>query len=322
MKIQIAARFRPFSHLPGASCVLPGSCVVIEAFPTLLRIGPQEWKMPLTGPVHGFTLQQDLEKNVVFVFGRAKEGYFRLRLQAHDDGVQIISEKGPLSSDKINVKMRRAPLGAPERLSLGSHKAQDWDLVQRRLGLKEILPLLFFLGQKIPKVGPQKLSGTATLLQWPDKRDALEEALLRLIQAGFKGMLVPRWIDDQYQGLSPDTPTLGDPFFILQEAARQIRSLFFEQNERRLAFLPRLPISFDAGRMVGLIAPGIGTIDFEWSKKRLRRVVLYANTSGEVLFDLPKEIATFRIQRKQKISKNTPILLESNKTYHFDCFES
>lgn len=321
MKIKIAARLKPFSHTPGISCVIPGSCSVIEAFPTLLRIGGHDWKMPLTGPVSGFTLQQDLEKNCVFVFGKAKEGYFRLRIEARDDGFQIHSEKGSLKSARIELEVHHFSKSTFERLSLGNHKAQDWDQVQRRGDLKEILPILFCLGQKTPLIPPQPLSGTARLLSLPSERLLLAPALEVFLKAAFKGILVPRLIDDQHQGLVPDEPVKGDPFFLLQEGAKMVRSLFFKQNERRLAFLPNLPVPFDSGRMLGIQAPGIGEIDLEWSKKILRRVILRPTTPGEVIFELQKEIKTFRVGKKKKLKRDEPLLLEPGTTYHLDRFE-
>ncbi|MBX7067585.1 MAG: hypothetical protein K1X28_10185 [Parachlamydiales bacterium] len=321
MKIEIAARLKPFSHTPGMSCVIPKSNGVIEAFPTLLRINGKEWKIAITGPVHGFTLQQDLERDCVYVFGKAKEGYFRLRIESHDDRFQIVSEKGPLKNGEIRAENAISTMNRFERLSLGSHKAQDWDLVQRRGDLKEILPTLFYLGQKIPHVAPQPLTGTAVLLNLPEGREKLEEALLAFIKAGFKNMLVPRLVDDQHQGFVPEGDAKGNPIFLIQEGSKMIRSLFFRQNERRLSFLPHLPISFDAGRMVGLIAPGIGEIDLEWSKKLLRRAVIRAAVSGEVIVELQKEIKTFRISKKKKIKRGEPLLLEAGKTYHLDRFE-
>lgn len=321
MKIKIGERLRPFSLIPGAACVIPGSSVVIEAFPTLLRIAGREWKMPLTGPVAGFTLQQDLEKNAVFIFGKAKEGYFRIRVEAKSSGFQITSEKGPLKSAHIDAEVLYLSKPIFERLSLGSHKSQDWDQVQRRCDLKEILPALFCLGQKVPLILPQPLTGTARLLEWPDDRKELTPAIEAFFKAAFKDILVPRLMDDQHQGLVPEEPVKGDPFFLLQEGAKKIRALFFKQNERRLAFLPNLPIPFDSGRMLGIQAPGIGEIDFEWSKKRLRRVILRAITSGEVLFELQNEIKTFRVGKKKKLRKDEPLLLEAGKTYHLDRFQ-
>ena len=54
MTIKIAAKLRPFSHVPGAACVIPGTSAVIEAFPTLLRIDGHEITLNLTGPVKDF----------------------------------------------------------------------------------------------------------------------------------------------------------------------------------------------------------------------------------------------------------------------------
>jgi hypothetical protein len=321
MKIKIAARLKPFSHTPGASCVIPGSCAVIEAFPTLLRIQDRDWKMPLTGPVSGFTLQQDLEKNCVYVFGKAKEGYFRVRIEARGDGFEIHSEKGPLKSDRIAAEVSCISKSALERLSLGNHKAQDWDQLQRKGDLKEVLPILFFLGQKTPLIPPQPFSGTARLLSLPSDRILLAPALEAFFKAAFKGILVPRLTDDQHQGLVSEEPVEGNPFFLLQEGAKMIRSLFFKQNERRLFFLPNLPIPFDSGRMLGIQAPGIGEIDLEWSKKILRRVILRPFAPGEVLFELQKEIKTFRVGKKKKQRRDEPLLLEPGTIYHLDRFE-
>jgi hypothetical protein len=302
MNIKIAERLRPFSLIPGAACVIPGSCSVLEAFPTLLRISGHEWKMPLTGPVAGFTMQQDLEKNCVYVFGKAKEGYFRLRIQASDSGFQITSEKGPLKSAHIDAEVPFVSKLLFERLSLGNHKSQDWDQVQRRSDLKEILPILFCLGQKIPPIPHQPLTGT-------------------FFKAAFRNLLVPRLIDDQHQGFVSDESAAGNPFFLIQQGAKMIRELFFRQTERRLAFLPNLPIPFDSGRMLGLQALGIGEIDLEWSKKLLRRVVIRAAASGEVLFELQNEIKSFRVAKKRKLKSNEPLLLEAGKTYHLDRFQ-
>jgi hypothetical protein len=321
MKIKIAERLRPFSLIPGSACVIPGSCAILEAFPTLLKIGGHKWPMLLTGPVAGFTLQQDLEKNCVYVFGRAKEGYFRLKIEAKDSGFAIESQRGPLPRAFISAEVPFVSSSSFERLSLGNHKAQDWDQVQRRSDLKEILPVLFCLGQKIPLILPQAPTGTAHLLHLPSQRKELEGALLSFFKASFKSLLVPRLFDDQYQGLSPIEPIVGNPFFLLQEGAKMIRSLFFQQTERRLGFLPQLPISFDAGRMLNVQAPGIGEIDFEWTKKTLRRVIVRATATGEVVSELQNEIKTFRVNKKRKMQKEEPLLLEAGKTYHLDRFE-
>ena len=164
--IKIADRFRPFSHKAGQICMVPCSTWAVEAYPTEIRMFRNEesvsLQLELTGPVDGFTLEQDLEKNVVRVFGRAKEGYFHFEI-AHKGKVLLISlkrgksipyqfagKKGVLEREQfLEILTDEAFIQYyTERLSLGMNKKLDWDLVTRRNDLKEILPVLFFLGQK------------------------------------------------------------------------------------------------------------------------------------------------------------------------------
>lgn len=319
MNLKIAQRLRPYSHVPGAACLIPGTLSRLRAYPTRLEIDGTVFPLPLTGPVQEFTLQQDLEKHCVFVFGRAPEGYFRLRIEGKEGSIALHSEKGPLEGDELRIQGTFVPKAPFERLSLGSHKALDWDLVQRRADPKDWLPVLFCLGQKIPPLSPQPLLGTARLLDLPKERLLLDSALENFFKAAFHEILVPRLKDDQYQGLSPDESASGHPAYLLQEGYQQIRSLFFSQNERRLAFLPRLPLSADAGRLLSIKAPGIGEIDFEWSKNLLRRVWIRPDTTGEIILELQKEIRSFRAYRKKQ-KATEPLLLEKGKFLYLDQF--
>jgi len=103
MKIKIAARYRPFSHLPGSSCLLPCTAIEVEAFPSLLRFwdlsGAErksvgEYPLDVVGPVAQFTLQQDLEKGSVAIWGHAKNGYYFLQLTATAEGIAIATRGG------------------------------------------------------------------------------------------------------------------------------------------------------------------------------------------------------------------------------------
>lgn len=321
MKITIREKLKPYSHKPGISCLIPGTYAEIEAFPTLLKIAGHEVKLPCTGPVVGFTLELDLERHCVFVFGQAKEGYFKLRVEASDSGFHVTSERGKILEKPIHIKQETifVPKGAVETLSLGSHKAQDWAKIQT--DLKTIVPILFCIGQKSPLLPPQALVGTAKLLELPEDRNALFGALQAFFKAAFTKMLIPRLVDDQHQGFVPSGPVNGNRFFLIQEGAKKLRSLFFQQTDRRLKLLPNLPVPFDCGKMIGVKAPGIGELDFEWSKKVLRCVVLRATTTGEVLFDLQKEIKTFRVDKDEKQKSTEPLLIKAGKTYLLDRFE-
>jgi len=344
MKITIAERLIPFSHTPGASCVIPGTTWEIEAFPTLLRIGRGkiELKLMLSGPIEEFTLQQDLEKNCVWIFGKAKEGYYRLRIEGSDSGFNLFAEKTPpkglvydgtahgtlKKKDHLHLPMEVVFVKKEihERLSLGSHKDQDWDLVQKRCDLKEILPVLFCLGQKTPYIPPQPLKGTARLLEIPTDRNQVAPAIQAFLKAAFTKILIPRLVDDQFQGLSPQESAEGNRFFLIQEGGKMVRNLFFKQEERRLKILPLLPTPLDSGRMIHMNAKGIGELDFEWSKKFLRRLILRATTSGEVIFVMPSEIKSFRVRKSLKEkgkrqSSQDPVLVEAGKTYFLDRFQ-
>lgn len=321
MNIRIAQPLRPYSHTPGAACLIPGTTCEMEAYPTLLRIGSLAIRLQLTGPVEGFTLEQDLPRRCVWVYGKAKEGYYRLRLEATDAGFHLYVEKGNLTINDRPCKPKdRLHFPAEfafalktdlEILSFGNYKSQDWDEVQKRSDLREILPVLFYLGQLIPPLPPQPLTGTARLLETPN--------LLAFFKAAFTKILIPRLVDDQHQGLIPDEPAPGNRHFLLQEGAKRLRSLFFIQNERRIQLLPALPPSLDAGKMGNIKATGIGTFDLEWTKKTLRRVTLHATTSGEVIFDL-KATKSFRTNKKATHKATEPLLIQAGKTYHLDRF--
>lgn len=340
MQIKIAQRLSPFSHVPGAGCLVPGTFWELEAFPTLLRFGKKiDVKLQLTGPVSEFTLQQDLEKNCVWVFGKAQEGYYRLKVEANDEGFILhadrVPEKGLTTSHgvlhkKQNILIRAEfPFSlrtAKERLSLGSHKNQDWDGVQKRCDLREILPTLFMLGQKLPPIPMQKMLGTAKLLELPKDRALATFSLENFFKAAFTKILVPRLKDDQYQGIAPDEPVDGNPAFLVQEGAKMVRGLFFKQNERRLEFLPFLPIPFDCGRLIQLQVQGVGEIDLEWSKKLLTTVIIRATTPGEVVLVLQKELKSLRVRTRLKEKGHRqkgdePLLLKAGHTYYLDRFQ-
>jgi hypothetical protein len=328
MKISIKERLKPFSHTPGAACLIPGTSWEIEVFPALIRLGKKyEAALHVRGPVKDFTLEQDLEKNCVWVFGHAKDGFYRLKFQGKPGGIELAVVNAPLGflvNGRQLAKEERLLFADEiefflptnwERLSLGVSKAQDWDLVLRRFDLQEILPVLYGLSQKIPYINPQPLQGTGKLLE--------EKNLDSFCRAAFSKILVPRLNDDQHQGfVLPETAT-GDPCFLLQEAARKIRSLFFHQEGSQISLLPLN--SFNAGRMIGIQANGIGSIDLEWASRTLRRSILRAASSGEMTIKLFKGLRSFRVrtslsQRGHRLEAGKPLLFESGKTYYLDQF--
>ncbi|MDE3055229.1 MAG: hypothetical protein KGI80_00815 [Verrucomicrobiota bacterium] len=335
MKITIAEKLRPFSHIPGITAIIPGTDCFIRAFPTLILLvrGTEEiaLRLSLTGPVENFTLQLDLEARVLRVFGKASEGFFRLRFSGTSKGVELFGEKVP--SQGIIVQGRTllhkehlffpldlsfsAPLRL-ERLSLGLHREQEWEKVMHRFDVAEILPFLFTLGQQTPwRKEPKRLLGSARLLRSAKLSD--------FCRVAFREMLVPRLFDDQHQGIVPEEGEKEDPLFLLPSTSAWIRSLFFSQKERELTLLPTS--LFPEGRLTQIAAAGIGELDLEWSKFTLRRAVLRCTTSLPFSLHLPAELSSFRLrsslhERGKRHQGRELLTLCEGTIYLFDQFHS
>ena len=105
MRLKIAEKIQPFSHLPGTSCVLPGSSYQLQIFPCLILLFDLSQGIPtlvyrleldIQGPVQDFTIFNDLEKGKVSVWGKSPTGFFRYHLLASAEGGVCLSlEKSP-----------------------------------------------------------------------------------------------------------------------------------------------------------------------------------------------------------------------------------
>ncbi len=338
MNVSIAEKFRLFSHTPGAACLIPGTLWTLQAFPTRLCFFHQDQRieviLQLTGPVRLFTLEQDLEKRAVRVFGQAKEGYFRLRITAGREGFSLHAERVPTGglatslgtlqakdSSLISLDMTFFEPLRKERLSLGSHKKQDWDAVQRRLDLREILPPLLYLAQHIPIL-------ETTQVVFPEEKSNAVSLLTTFFQAHCTNILVPRTTDDQHQGIAfPSVNQTLHPSALLHQAAQWARSLFLETTETQISILSHLPSEFASGRFLDASLGRFGSLDMEWASSCLRKLVIKAAISGEIPFIWPKHVRSFRIRtdrfeqgRYQKTTE--PFRAEAAATYFLDHFQS
>jgi hypothetical protein len=283
----------PFSHRPGVRMVLPGSVLEVEIYPTRLiwrdrstsvESEIERVEIPVSGLVDQFTAQLDLERGKIWVWGNGECGYFRYAIIATGAKSYRIEKGGDGSSSILSE----------ERLSLGCHRQLDWDLVMRRLDLAEILPIWLRLGQVVPtdgrSIGPSLLSAAAgqrDLAPW-----------LTLLKSSFTGILAPCLQEANVwgAGLSPlGADWSGGSLPLLSQGAELIRALFIQEGGGELALLPLLPIAFHCGRYLRA-KTSFGSIDFEWSKKRLRRVILRAQTSGELLLRLQPDLSAFRLR--------------------------
>jgi hypothetical protein len=308
MKITIAERLRPFCHLPGTACPVPWSPWKVEIFPTLLKFCHMidgrryEERLDWKGPILDFTVELDLEKGAVVVFGHTAQGYRRHNIT-------------------VTEMLPRKPL---ERLSLGSHKALDWELVRRRKEMKDILPVWHHLGQMVPMVETKKV-GAASLLH-PYEKMAVEKGLLTLFLAGFEKMMVPRLSDSDHQGIIEEGEFSGSPLILLTAGAKLIRSCFFQESAEGFNFLPCLAPAWHAGRFVNIETRAGDGLDVEWSKKLLRTVVIRPQISREISLSVQKPLGSFRLRKSMKdkgvrCSADRPLMLEKGQTLYLDRFE-
>ncbi len=307
-KIEVREKITPYSHQSGVECLVPMSDWVVQVFPALIKVHDFAFPIKVTGPVKEFTVQMDLERECVFIWGVAKEGQFRLKLFADELGLSLIVEKAPKAGIQIgsHVLQRKEKLGLAkggrfaesrmvERLSLGNWKAQDWDLVRRRGEFKEIAPLLFLLGQKLPTV---------------DFLPAVQPEHFFL--AALSGLCAPKLQDALNQGL----PSFdGEPIALLQATYRPIRQ-FLIQGE---LILPRLPNDWDAGKVLGLNAES-GKLDIEWTKGHIRRMIFTSHVTEDVQFTFTKEISSSRCNGI-RLKNGDSFAAEAGKKYLFDRFQ-
>lgn len=315
-EISIAQRLRPFSHLPGTSLVLPGSDYVIQIFPCLIRVYLNqvvmaELNLELKGPVHPFTICSDLEKGRISVSGKGADGWIRYHLLASKDGkgIRLLGDRFYLQQlDILPSSSPFEPFQVPfcERLSLGSNKAQDWEMIKRRLDLKEIFPHWHRLGQLVPSHSAEKVK--------------LEEGdWLKIFLVGFDSLLVPQSEDQNHQGIS-------FPLFpLLSEGAKLIRQLFVQQENKKISILPSLLPSFHAGRLLNVSLPEVGVISLEWTKKTIRRVILYSENEQEIELKFRSNVRSVRLREDSKDKGiirpcSSSLIVKKGNYYFFDNF--
>ncbi|MBA2728141.1 MAG: hypothetical protein H0U49_08225 [Parachlamydiaceae bacterium] len=355
MRITISERFKPFTHLSGSSALLPFSTFCCEVYPALIRVYNLEGthkkllnEIPLNvnGIVEGFTMQQDIEKGCLKVWGKGAQGYFRYRIQATDSGksFKIITEKEPAGTSLfVNIpqteKVEPIQPIAFENLSFGISKSQDWAMVLRRQKMMEILPFWFRLGQLVPSLSPHEpnIADTGTLYLLKDAYRALEEKdpekLIKLLEmlflAGFEGLLVPRMEDDQKQGLNVpplDMSKTASPLTLLSDGKNLIKRMIIDRTSDNIQILPCLPAKFHCGRMLNVRIPEIGFFNLEWSKKTIRRICFQPCESSQLTFQFPNNVKTFRLRRHRDGSTQPqicgqPIGFSAGERYLFDNFK-
>lgn len=300
-----------------------------QAFPTLIRIITEkktyEVSLSLTGPVAEFTQVLDLEEGVVRIFGKAQEGFFGFTIAQNEGVIEMALERGNevlchIEGRKILLRKGEAlEFISPaeikpdnlERLFLGSTKKLCSEDIRSRSDLSEILPVIYLLGQQIPT----PLHG--------DKREFYStlEKLESEFLGGFEDIFVPLQKDFFHQGLEIDEM---HPLARLRHFTQSIRSLFVREADA-VEILPNLLKPFHAGKMTGVRLNSC-LLDFEWSKRKVRKLEIVGLNDSIMRLKLPKEISSFRIKvnrrdRGSVIYANEKISIKKGIRYFLDKFE-
>ncbi|MDP1880581.1 MAG: hypothetical protein Q8K60_06550 [Parachlamydiaceae bacterium] len=369
MKISTVQSLRPFSHTPGTSLILPGSFHQLEIFPCLIRVYSlsqtfpeltQEIHLDLKGPIHEFTIWCDLENGKVTVRGKSQQGWFRYHLVSSKVGnhIFLVLDRAPIEGVRVKIRsvwqlLHRGvfvnlisennvfdgyqPPQCLEKLFLGNNKAQDIDLIRRRLDLTEIFPLWHRLGQMIPQLPVRNKNddhGMFSLLKhcqeifFEKKPEKGKQEWLNLFQAGFEGIFVPRLEDHSHLGFIEESiASLNEnsPLYLLIEGSSLIRQLFLQEEKNQLFILPHLLPELHCGRLLNIDLNGLGRVSLEWSKKTIRCLALHSEKDQEIEIIFRSNVRSYRLRTSNKdpgerLPTKTSLMLKQNCDYFFDNF--
>lgn len=362
MKIKIVKKEIPFSRMPVVFTTLPKTTFGVKVFHGKLEFLNLENNaneicleifFDFSGPINNFHVSLNAIKGLIQVLGFSKEGFFRYELFLKEDKICLFFDKAPnvticmktdggekeiLLQNKLNIilplSVKEKGKDLLERLSLGEHKAQDVDLIERRGDLKEILPIWFAIGQTVPALlKPLELEGVLSLFQKADEQIKkkekidLKDSLLNVYRTGFKSLFFPLLLDERHQGILKRNAAVSgatSPLLVLSMGHLAIRSMFFQREKNTLSILPCLLPSLHSGRIINLFSDPL-TIDMEWSKKILKKMIIRTRESTKINLQLQQGIKSFRLRTKlnEKGVYLNPvdfIEIEPNVNYLLDCF--
>lgn len=360
MQILISEKYLPFSTVPGISMLIPGTTLQATFFPTRIEFNELSKSQPvlvgaITLDLHQPeypTVQLDLEKGCIRVWGDSNQGFYRFFLTAFskDNSLEFILDKGDFTISSEGLSLHQKEKGrfeikinqpwtrreAPpllEKISMGSHRKQNWSQIVRRGDLAEILPIWYHIAQWIPTRTPAVYEGTASLLPYccqaitNEERNSVLIPFENMFRVCFEGLLSPTLFDKLYQGYLLN-PVLADtdPLAMCVDGALLIRSLFVQSQGEAYKLLPVLPVSFHCGRALHFRLGDKGVLDMEWTKKQIRRAVFTSHMDGELYLQFPKEVDSFRLRHSemesgQLFQNGDPIPVQKDSVILLDRFQ-
>ena len=346
-------RYLPlFSSNPGVKITLPGSGFVLQPFPTALRVYVcrsegvdlvRELFFPKLGVPQDWCVALDAMRRTVCIEGRGAGGFFRLRIDQTEDGLALRSMKGSLEAQNhdqtfslekgellVLAQSVYAPVRFPmPRLLLGCNKASNWDRISASPEMSEVLPLWYQFGSAsmLRDEPSSSLFGSVIQSIRTKETTAIFPAFKALFRAGIGGMFVPKREDDCFLGYkAPIWPEEIKLPSIHDHVATAIRSLFLTEEGSVVDLLPCLPRKCISGRLLHEKLFSGHTINIEWRKSMLRRVLLRADHDGLITFRASVRSGSIRSlrtpARKRPFLLGDPIEVRQGEEYLLDNFSA
>ncbi|MFA6916254.1 MAG: hypothetical protein WC222_07640 [Parachlamydiales bacterium] len=304
MHIEIAQRLQAHSHQKGARFYLPWADCEVIVYPAFLEV-PSLGKidLPFKGPIAQITTALDLERGKLEIFGSAQNGYQHVPVHYDSNTSKLFTEQG-----SIEVPSKKDKFIPKEKISFGSHKAQNWNKMLLRNDPAEWLPHWHRMAQWAGDI-------TQTI-------ESEDSRLWDQYELCFQDYFVHE--TDLWKKMAVEAPSFLAPSPLIQGAAH-LRSMLFRERKGQLFLLNHLPEGLVCGRYINAVFSW-GTVDMEWSKGLVRRIIIRAEKNQEIELNFPKAIKHYRLCNS--FTKNVltnenykPITLTAQTEYYLDRFE-
>jgi hypothetical protein len=193
--------------------------------------------------------------------------------------------------------------------------------------MAEVLPLWYQFGSPSSVTDEPSSTLFGSIIQAIRTKDtkAIFPAFETLFSAGVEGIFVPKRVDDCFLGYNmpiwPDEVNLPS---VPDHVAAAIRSLFLVEEGSVVDLLPCLPRECVSGRLLHEKLFLGHTINIEWRKGVLRRVLLRAAHDGLVTFRSSLRAGYIRTLRKPGRKKpflfREPIEVQKGEEFLLDNF--
>lgn len=352
MQIKIKDKFKIISHDIGSIFLIMNTSYYVKIYPGLLSFKDLDSNktfniyLKFQGPVKNFTIVQNLFNGNIEVFFHIKDGYVSYSILTSEESTYLYFDR--ITTDKFKIEFNEELKISPkeniklpinvisnskpkEYLSFGIYKKPDIYFIKKRENLNEIFPFIFLYSQFYLDAQYNCCLRKNCLLKEIDKaiqikeKQNLSETFLNVFKVHFFGSFIPRMNDEEYQNIISNIDKDFSPWCIFIRLYHSIKAMFIEETSNELFLLPCLIPDFNHGRALNLKISK-GSIDLEWSKKLLKKVIFIPSCDCSFKIILQSQIKTFRIREnkneKGKIFNNfDDIYFQKDKVYFLDKFK-